>query len=111
LIFRKNANEGQPLPSQPIADASFVALEQGFKTVEPSVGVFDDWAAAVKFRVEKGVVVAQPVVFAAVTGDVGFDLMLGAFLSKGGGIEGFVSVEKTSLPREYPPLRCRRRFS
>ena len=37
------------MPGQPIADAGFVAHERGFEAVEPSVGVFDHDAVAVKF--------------------------------------------------------------
>ena len=77
---------------QPIADAGFVAHEQGFKAVEPSVGVFDHDAAGVKFGVKGGAVVGLSVGGAAVAGDVGFDATPGAFLAKRVGVEGFVRV-------------------
>ena len=82
------------MPGQPIADAGFVAHEQRFKAVEPSVGVFDHDAAAVEFGVEKGVVVGLPVGGAAVAGDVGFNVTPGAFLAEVLGVKGFVCVQK-----------------
>ena len=82
------------MPSQPIADAGFVAHEQGFKAVEPSVGVFDHDAADVKFGVEGGVVVGLPVGGAAVAGDVSLDVAPGAFLAKVLGVKGVVGVQK-----------------
>ena len=89
---QKDDDEGEPVPSQPIADAGFVADEQGFKAVEPGVGVFDYNASAVEFGVEGGVVVGLPVGGAAVAGDVGLDVAPGAFLAKGRGVKGFVRV-------------------
>ena len=65
---QKDDGEGEPTPDQPIVDAGFVAHEQGFKAVEPGVGVFDHDAAGVKFGVEGGVVVGLPVGGAAVAG-------------------------------------------
>ena len=91
---QKDDNEGGPVPGQPIADAGFVAHEQGFKAVEPSVGVFDHDAAGVKFGVEGGVVVGLPVGGAAVAGDVGLNVAPGAFLAKVIGVKGFVGVQK-----------------
>jgi len=84
------------VPGQPIADAGFVAHEQGFKAVEPGVGVFDHDPAGVKFRVAGGVVVGLPVGGAAVAGNVGLDVAPGAFLAKILGIKGFVGVQKQS---------------
>ena len=91
---QKDNGEGEPVPGQPIADAGFVAHEQGFKAVEPSVGVFDHDAADVKFGVEGGVVVGLPVGGAAVAGDVGLDVAPGAFLAKVLGVKGVVGVQK-----------------
>ena len=91
---QKDDDEGEPVPGQPIADAGFVAHEQGFETVEPGVGVFDQDAAAVQLGIEGGVVVGLPVGGAAVAGDVGFDVAPGAFLTKRVGVEGFVRVQK-----------------
>ncbi len=82
------------MPGQPIADAGFVAHEQGFEAVEPGVGVFDHDAAAVQLGVEGGVVVGLPVGGAAVAGDVGLDVAPGAFLAKVLGVKGFVGVQK-----------------
>ena len=82
------------MPRQPIADAGFVAYEQGFEAVEPRVGVLDHDAAAVQLGVEGGVVVGLPVRGAAVAGDIRFDVAPGAFLAKLVGIEGFVRVQE-----------------
>ena len=89
---QKDDNEGEPVPSQPITDAGFVAHEQGFKAVEPGVGVFDHDAVGVKFGIEGGIVVGPPVGGAAVAGDVGLDVAPGAFLAKRVGVKGFVGV-------------------
>ena len=91
---QKEDDEGEPVPRQPIPDAGFVAHEQGFKAVEPGVGVLDHDAAAVQFGVEGGVVVGLPVGGAAVAGDVGLHVAPGAFLAKRIGVEGFVRVQK-----------------
>jgi len=80
------------VPGQPVADAGFVAYEQGFEAIEPSVGVFNHDAAAGEFGVEKGVVVGLPVGGAAVAGDVGFDVPSGTFLPKPLAIKGFIRV-------------------
>ena len=74
---QKDDDEGEPVPSQPIAGAGFVAHEQGFEAVEPGVGVLGHDAAAVKLGVEGGVVVSLPVGGAT---DVGFDIAPGALL-------------------------------
>ena len=89
---QKDDDEGEPVPGQPIADAGFVADEQGFKAVESGVGVFDHDAAGVELGVEGGVVVGLPVGGAAVAGDVGLDVAPGAFLAKVLGVKGFVCV-------------------
>jgi len=86
---QKDDDESKPVPSRPVSDAGFVAHEQGFEAVEPSVGVFDHDPAAVAFGVEKGVVVSLPVGGAA---DVGFDVAPGALLAKRVDVEGFASV-------------------
>ena len=65
---QKDDDKGEPVPCQPVADAGFVAHEQGFEAVEPRVGVFDHDAAAVEFGVEKSVVIGLPVGGAAVAG-------------------------------------------
>ena len=82
------------MPGQPIVDAGFVAHEQGFKAVEPGVGVLDHDAAGVKFGVEGAVVVGLPVGGAAVAGDVDLDIAPGAFLTKIFGVKGFVGVQE-----------------
>ena len=82
------------MPGEPVADAGFIAYEQGFEAVEPGVGVFDHDAAAVKLGVKKGVVVGLPVGGTAVAGDIGFDVTPGAFLSKRLAVKGFVRVQK-----------------
>jgi len=70
------------MPGQPVADAGFIAHEQGFEAVEPGVGVFDHDAAAVALGVEKGLVVGLPVGGAAVARAVGLDAPSGTFLPK-----------------------------
>ena len=66
------------MKGQPIANASFIAHEQGFEAIELGVGVFDHGASAVEFGVKKGVVVGLPIGGAAVASDVGFDVARGA---------------------------------
>ena len=91
---QKKDDEGEPVPRQPIADAGFVAYEQGVEAVEPGVGVLDHDAAAVQLGVERGVVVGLPVRGAAVVGDIRFDFTPGAFLAKLFGVEGVVRVQE-----------------
>ena len=91
---QKEDNEGEPVPRQPIADAGFVAYEQGFEAVEPRVGVLDHDAAAVQLGVEGGVVVGLPVGGAAVAGNIGLDVAPGAFLAKVPNVEGVVCIQK-----------------
>ena len=81
------------MPSQPIADAGFVAHEQGFKAVEPGVGVLDH-DAAVKFGVKGGVVVGLPVVGAVVTEDASLSVAPGASLIEVTGIEAFIFIQE-----------------
>lgn len=78
------------MKSEPVADAGFVAHEQGFENVEPGIGVFDDGAAAVEFGVKKSVIVGLPIGRTAVAGDVGFDVLGGAGLTQLAGIKGAV---------------------
>ena len=93
MIFRKkDDHEGEPVPSQPVSDAGFVAHAQGFEAVAPRVGVFDHDTAAVQLGVEGGVVVGLPVGGAAVAGDVGLDVAPGSFLAKVLGVKGFACV-------------------
>ena len=82
------------MPGQPIADAGFLAHEQGFKAVKPGVGMFDHDPAGVKFGVAGGVVVGLPVGGAAVAGNVGLDVAPGALLAKVLNIKGFFGVQK-----------------
>ncbi len=49
---QKDDHKSEPVPGEPVADADFIAYEQGFEAVEPGVGVFDHDAAAVKLGVK-----------------------------------------------------------
>jgi len=69
------------MKGQPIANASFIAHEQGFEAVGPGVGVFNHGAPAVEFGVKEGVVAGLSIGGAAVAGDEGFDVARGADLA------------------------------
>ena len=84
------------MKGQPIADAGFIAHEQGFEAVEPGVGVFDHGASAIEFGVKEGLVVGLPIGGATVAGDVGVDVTSGAGLPQRGGIEGTIRIQKQS---------------
>lgn len=66
---------------QPIANAGFMAYEQGFEAIEPSVSVLDHGAAVVAFGVKEGIVVDLPIGGAAVAVNVGFAVTRGAGLT------------------------------
>ena len=80
-FLQKEDDERGPLKDQPIANADFMAYEQGFEAVEPSVSVFDHGAAGVAFGVKEGVVVDLPIGGAAVAVNVGFNVTRGAGLT------------------------------
>lgn len=81
------------MESEPVANAGFIAYEQGFEAVESSVGVFDDSTAAVKLGVKEGVVVGLPIGRAAVAGNVGFDVTGGTGLAQLGSIKRTIGVQ------------------
>ena len=69
------------MKDQPIANAGFMAYEQGFEAIEPSISVFDHGAAVATFEVKEGVGVDLPIGGAAVAVNVGFDVTRGVGLA------------------------------
>ena len=80
------------MKGEPVADTGFVAHEQGFKAVEPRVGVFSHGPSTVEFRVKEGLVVNLPIGGAAVAGDVDFNVAGGEGLAQCVGVEGTISI-------------------
>lgn len=79
------------MQGQPVLQAGFVAHEQGFEAIEPSVESLSN-QPPIQLRVEHRIIVGLPIGRVSVAGDVGFDASGSICLAQCIRVEGFTGV-------------------